>query len=63
MREPGLLLVHTMIERKVYCYNGTAAHMNFDDELMMNKMLAASKSDWKDSSVPRVVLDHDCITM
>ena len=37
--------------------------MNFDDELMMNKMLAASKSDWKDSSVPRVVLDHDCITM
>ena len=29
--------------------------MNFDDELMMNKwnILPASKSDWKDSNVPK----------
>ena len=36
----------------------TTTHMNFDDELMMNKwkkkMLPASKSDWKlDSNGPK----------
>ena len=40
VREPGLLLVYKMIElrgkmcTKQWC---TTTHMNFDDELMMNK--------------------------
>ena len=42
MREPGLLLVHTMIEcRGKMC---TTAHMNFDDELIMNKTHKCVKS-------------------
>ena len=42
MREPGLLLVHTMIECRGKMY--TTAHMNFDDELIMNKTHKCVKS-------------------
>ena len=35
--------------------------MKFDDELVINGRKYYRRSDWKDSKVPRGVLEHDCI--
>ena len=37
--------------------------MNFDDELVINGRKYYRRSDWKDSKVPRGVLEHDCIML
>ena len=37
--------------------------MKFDDELVINGRKYYRRSDWKDSKVPRGVLEHDCILM
>ena len=37
--------------------------MKFDDELVINGRKYYRRSDWKDSKVPRGVLEHDCIML